>query len=888
MAPKKSDSLDVCLRKQTPLEIQNTVVSEEELDAWYRAIINVAPGALMVINENDEVIFCNPKAEEIFGYTTGELQHHKKMHDIIAEDIFTVMAHDNLHGLHKDGYQFPIIIDLSYLPNVGGRGECACISIRDVTISMQETAVIMEAKELAENATKMKSDFLSNMSHEIRTPMNVIIGLSHVVLKTDLTDHQIKLITKMQSAGQNLLGILNDILDFSKIESGKLTIENIDFEFAKVLGDLADLVAGKAYDKGLELIFNIAPNVPKYINGDSLRVGQILINYSNNAVKFTDNGEIIIAVEVLNETKKDVFLKFNVSDTGIGLTPEDKTKLFQSFQQADTSTSRKYGGTGLGLAIAKQLAELMDGEVGVDSEIGKGSTFWFTAKFGKVTGVANKLIINPDLRGRHALVVDDNEMARHVLEDLLSSMSLKVLAVGSGKAALTAIQKADAEGSAFDVVYLDWMMPEMDGIETVKAIRALTLNKRPSLVMVSAHAHAHAHEDMFKKIKSSGIQDMLSKPVDASALFEVTLRILGQNINDNQTDSSSNQYLNILEELAIIKGAAVLLVEDNELNQEVVLGLFEGCGFNLHIANNGKEAVEMVAKNNYDIVLMDMKMPVMDGVTATMEIRKDAKNNDLPIIAMTANAMQQDREQCANAGMNDHVSKPISPKELFRTLLKWVKFKQDVTLSTLIMIPEKNVEMKQYDDLPVIDGLDVKLGLSRVIGKKPLYFKMLRKYVQNQSNTSNELRAALAANDYATAERIAHSTRGVSGNIGASNLQKMAGEIEKMIHENAECENIFAKILSLEIMQNAIIEAIKLQLPSESVIAILSSFDTSKAKEVLTNLSKLLAENDGDADQVFENNTDLIRAALGEDLFSKVSNSMQQFDFQKTLALLSH
>ncbi len=870
------------LEDQT-IEMEMQQIELKDTEAWFRGIIESAPDAMLIVNDKGEIILCNPKAEQVFDYPSGEL-NWKFIDQVILKNALDSESKERI-GVHKDGTEFPVEIGLSDLPNIGGRGSCTCVTVRDITTAKQTAVEIREAKDIAENATKMKSNFLSNMSHEIRTPMNAIIGMSYLVMKTDLTVRQCDYIKKIQSASQHLLRIINDVLDFSKIEAGKFTVENVDFEFDKVLDNLANLISEKTNERGLELIFDIAPNVPKYLNGDSLRLGQILINYGNNAVKFTEQGEIVIAAKVLEETKNDVFLKFSVSDTGIGLTPEGKAKLFQSFQQADMSTSRQYGGTGLGLAIAKQLAELMGGDVGVDSEIGKGSTFWFTARLGKVKGTIKNLVPNLNLRGCHVLVVDDNEMARQTLEDLLVGMSFKVEQADSGKAALKAIQKADAKGTPFEVVYLDWRMPEMDGIDTVKAIQQLSLNKYPRPVMVTAHGR----EEVIKEMKDSGIENVLIKPVNASILFDITMHVLGQE-NDQHEEQRHTVYYNsnILEKLAVIRGASILIVEDNELNQEVAIGLLEDGGFDIHVASDGQEAVDMVAKNTYDIVLMDMQMPIMDGVTATIEIRKDARFKDLPIVAMTANAMQQDREKCAKAGMNDYVAKPIDHNELFRVLLKWIKPKQNMALPETIARSVTKKSAKQNSNLPVIDGLDVELGLKRVIGKKPLYFNMLRKYVTNQANTSNELRAALAANNYEAAERVAHSAKSVSGNIGATHLQEMAADIERMIHEHATADHIIEKIAPFEIAQNALINALKSHLlPTNPVIASLSAADISKANEVLATLNKLLSENDSEADELFEDNLDLIRAVLRVDIFSKMNSAMQQFNFKKALELLN-
>ncbi|MEY3280955.1 MAG: hypothetical protein RL674_940 [Pseudomonadota bacterium] len=869
-------------RRMAALLLEMQQANLKETEAWYQSIINFAPDALMVINHNGDLVFCNRKAEDMFGYAKGELKNQKLTDLIFSEDDADNMNLDNLHGRHKAGYQFPVVMDLSHLPDLGERGDCACISIRDITVLKQEKAAIMAAKEMAENASRMKSDFLSNMSHEIRTPMNAIIGMSHLAMNSDLTVRQRNYIKKIQSSSQHLLGIINDILDFSKIEAGKLTIENIDFELAHILDDLANLMSEKTNSKGLELIFSIAPNVPKFLNGDPLRLGQILINYGNNAVKFTEKGEIIISINVLEETETDVVLKFSVSDTGVGIAQENKEKLFESFQQADTSTSRRYGGTGLGLAIAKQLAELMHGEVGVESEIGKGSIFWFSAKLGKAKEPVKHMVSNLDLRGRHVLVIDDNDMARHVLYDLLSSMGFKVSEVDNGSSALAIIQKAEAEKSPIEVVYLDWQMPEMDGIETAKAIQKLTLHKQPHLIMVSAYGN----EELTNEIQQAGIKKMMLKPVTASLLFDITINVLGQAGDHVQDSHVHHRGANIAEELAIISGALILVVEDNELNQEVALGLLEEGDFDVHIANDGREAVDMVAKNNYDLVLMDVQMTVMDGVSATIEIRKDAKNNALPIIAMTANAMKQDREKCVAAGMNGHIAKPIDPNELFSTLLAWIKPKPHFNSSKVSQAMKS--EVLQEVILPIVDGLDVELGLQRVIGKKTLYMNMLRKYVTNQANTSNELRTALAINDYQSAERIIHSAKSVSGNIGATHLEAMAKSIEHMIHSSVDSDTILNTISQFEMGQNAMITSIKSQLPTDIAAEHLLSVDRSKASAIFAQLRQLLAENDSEADDLFEENLDVIRVTLGEDVYLKFNTAMQEFNFKKALELLKN
>ncbi len=781
------DHLEQLVKDRT----EELMASEERT----RLLLESVGEGIIGVDVEGRMTFINPAACRMLGYSPNDFEGNElcslihyahedgapysvkdcPLHQSISTGTTTHL--DSEVFWRKDGKSFPVAYSSNPVHKEGSLVG-SVITFWDITARKLAEEQVRRAREIAEEATKAKSDFLANMSHEIRTPMNAVIGMAHLALQTELTPKQSDYLTKIQRSANSLLGIINDILDFSKIEAGKMKMESTDFLLDEVLDNVSTVVGVKAQEKDLEFLIEIQPDVPLALVGDPLRLGQILINLCNNAVKFTQKGEIVISSKLLEKGSQAVTLGFCVRDTGIGLTQEQQDKLFTAFSQADSSTTRKYGGTGLGLTICKRLVHMMEGEIWVESQSGKGSDFIFTAKFGLARKVSRKsLQPSSGLKGMRVLVIDDNASSREILQTLLETMSFEVSVVASAEEGIAELER-EAEENPYQLIVMDWKMPGMDGIKASEFIKQHPdIPHKPKIIIVTAYGR----EEVMQKSQKIGLDGFLLKPVGQSVLFDAIMAAFTNDSPSGKTVASPK--VDRAGELKNVLGARVLIAEDNEINQQVAKEMLEQAGFVVEIANDGREAVDMVKTGNFELVLMDIQMPVLGGFEATREIREDQRFKDLPIIAMTAHAMVGDHEKSLVAGMNDHVTKPIDPDRLLSALIKWLKPFERGALKEYNMHDETETDDVLASE---IHGIVMTSGLSRVGGNKKLYLKLLAKFREGQETAFEKIKEALRSEDLMTATRLAHTVKGVSGNLGAEDLYHVAADLENAIRDQSD------------------------------------------------------------------------------------------------------
>jgi PAS domain S-box-containing protein len=695
--------------------------------------------------------------------------------------------------IRRDGRRVPVLLGAAFLE---GSQEHGVAFVLDLT-ERRRAETEREARQVAEAANQAKSDFLANMSHEIRTPMNAILGMSYLALQSGLDAPQLNYVQKVNQAAESLLGIINDILDFSKIEAGHLDIEHIPFEFGDVMDSLANLIGMRAEEKGLELVFALSPDLPRALVGDPSRLGQVLLNLGYNAVKFTEHGEVLVGVEVLARDATSVHLRFEVRDTGIGITPEEQARLFKPFSQGDSSTNRRFGGTGLGLAISHHLVRMMGGEIGVDSIPGQGSRFHFSATFGlgQERAADDVLATRAKLQGARALIVDDNDCAREVMLRTARALGLQPSAANDGAAAIEAVVAADARHAPYDLLLLDWKMPGMDGVDCLKRLAQVALHHPPPTVMMLT---AFSRDDMSRRMAAEQLvaAATLTKPVSPSTLLDACLQAIGQ---PQERITRRDLHEEALRgHRAGLAGARILLVEDNPLNQELARDLLGHAEITVRVANDGREALDMLSRESFDGVLMDCQMPIMDGYAATRALREQPRWQSLPVIAMTANAMVGDREKVLAAGMNDHIAKPINVAEMFATLARWVRPSTPPALGGL-------------------SGIESRLGLANVMGDEALFRRLLCMFRDRETSFADRFHDACAAHDVRTAQRLAHDLKSAAGTLGAHAIEEAAGALERACRKGAGTAETEALLTTVVLALDPVIASLhSLQSPPPS------------------------------------------------------------------------
>jgi PAS domain S-box-containing protein len=811
---------------------------EEALEANKRAVSNLQKFRRLYENASEGIFQCtldgrflsaNPSLANVFGYQTADelienisnvgVQCYqnpvsREEFERTVLDHGRIIAHESVY-LRRDGSHFWGSSSAHLVKNAKGKPICIEGSLIDITERMEKEKAQRE-RQAAEASASSKSEFLANMSHEIRTPMNAIVGFAALAQKTGLDPKQRDYLSKIEKSSKALLGIINDILDFSKIEAGKMSLDLVSFNLYDVLNDIINILSQKAADKNLELVVRISPDITPNLIGDPLRLEQVMINLINNALKFTAEGEVVIHISELQCLADTTQLQFEIIDTGIGITPEQKQKLFTPFTQADGSTTRKYGGTGLGLSISKQLVELMSGEIWVDSIPGTGSTFAFKAWFSRQTETGHHNIYAvKELQELQILVIDDHDAGQETLLEILASFHCIATAIQPDYTLIHKLEK-DYPRPAFDLIIVDRQLRAIESMDAARKIHNMAAFGKIPILFMTLTNEQHLHEEA----RAQGLH-LLIKPVTPSVLLDAMQSVLGFTGSKPAQESPEASEV----KLARLKGHKVLLVEDTLFNQEIATEFLQQAGLQVSLAENGQEALEALKNHEFDAVLMDVQMPVMDGFEATRQIRLQSKFQQLPIIAMTANAMKGDKNRCLQAGMNDYISKPVSQDLLYQALLRWIAPQDEADLPALSAesVPQTTPPVPASSALPEDTGspavaavpviavapsvadihsdadsvpLNLEKALLQMGGSAGLLKKMLNRFATEQAQAVDRIIEAYDAGDNTTAHRLAHTLKGIAGSLCANDLREAAASLESALETSSvptQLEKLFSR-----------------------------------------------------------------------------------------------